>query len=61
MGNCYSIEHIAEDHIHTDKKCSTEKPHRHKMRNRKGSTAFERSVIGYWGLQLVLLDPYSRP
>ena len=24
MGNCYSIDHIAEDHIHTDFECSTE-------------------------------------
>ena len=26
MGNCYSIDHIAEDHIHTDKTCNIEEP-----------------------------------
>ena len=24
MGNCYSTDHIAEDHIHTDITCNTE-------------------------------------
>ena len=26
MGNCYSIDHIAEDHIHTDITCNIEEP-----------------------------------
>ena len=26
MGNCYSIDHIAEEHIHTDITCSIEEP-----------------------------------
>ena len=27
MGNCYSADHIAEDHIHTDITCNIEEPH----------------------------------
>ena len=27
MGNCYSIDHIAKDHIHTDIICNIEEPH----------------------------------
>ena len=26
MGNCYSADHIAEDHIHTDITCNIEEP-----------------------------------
>ena len=26
MGNCYSVDHIAEDHIRTDITCNTEEP-----------------------------------
>ena len=26
MGNCYSMDHIAEDHIHTDITCNREEP-----------------------------------
>ena len=26
MGNCYSIDHIAVDHIHTDITCNIEEP-----------------------------------
>ena len=26
MGNCYSTDHIAEDHIHTDITCNIEEP-----------------------------------
>ena len=26
MGNCYSTDHIAEDHIHTDIRCNIEEP-----------------------------------
>ena len=37
MGNCYSADHIAEDHILTDITYNIEKKHR--------STALERSVI----------------
>ena len=39
MGNCYSADHIAEEHIHThtDNTCDTRKQNR--------STTLERSVI----------------
>ena len=26
MGNCYSVDHIAEDHIHTDLTCDITEP-----------------------------------
>ena len=26
MGNCYLIDHIAEDHIHTDTACNLQEP-----------------------------------
>ena len=26
MGNCYSIDHISEDHTHTDITCNIEEP-----------------------------------
>ena len=35
VGNCYSADYIAEDHIHTDITCNR-------------STAFEWSAIDYW-------------
>ena len=53
MGNCYSLDHIAEDHIHTDITCDIKEPHQ-KYR-------LEQSVIDYWGApKLVLLDPNLR-
>ena len=47
IGNCYSFEHIAEDHIHTEIACNIVEPQQ-KYRHR--STALERPVIDYWGL-----------
>ena len=49
MGNCYSGDHIAGDNIHRDITCD--------IGNHNRSTALERSVIDYWGLKHVLLDP----
>ena len=40
MANCYSADHNAEDHIHTDITCTIREP--------QESTALERSVIDYW-------------
>ena len=64
MGSCYSDDHIAEDHIHTNITCNVEEP----QQNR--STTLERSVVdccGWewrWGrgrgLKHVLLDPNPR-
>ena len=31
MGNCYSVDHIVKDHIHTDIICNSEEP-QHKYR-----------------------------
>ena len=45
MDNCYSADHIAEDHIHTDIKCNIEET-QHKYR--LGTVSYsllERSVI----------------
>ena len=59
MGNCYSIDHIAEDHTHTEILVT--------LRNHYRSTAFERSVIDFGGggggerLKHVLPDPNPRP
>ena len=39
MGNFYSADHNAEDHIQT---------YNAKLRNHNRSTALERSVIDYW-------------
>ena len=77
MGNCYSADHIAKDHIHTDITCNTEESQQkyrlgtvsNRLLGRGGggegaerSTALERSVIDYWrGLKRVLLDPNPRP
>ena len=38
MGNCYSSDHIAEGHIHTDITYVTQRNH----------NALEQSVIDYW-------------
>ena len=50
MGNCYSIVHIAEDHIHTDITCNTEEP---QQKYRLGTVS--NSLLGV--LKQVLLDP----
>ena len=42
MGNCYSADQTAEEHIHTDITCNTEEHNR--------STALERLVIDYLGV-----------
>ena len=57
MGNCYSADHIAEDHIHTDITCNTEEP---QQKYRLG-TVSNRLVGGGGGLKYVLLDPNPRP
>ena len=55
MDNCYSADHIAEDHKHTDITCNIE--------NHNRSAALERSVIDYillWGgFKLVFLSQPS--
>ena len=34
MGNCYSLDHTAEDHIHTDITCNTgETQQKHRLRS----------------------------
>ena len=45
MDNCYSADDIAEDHTHTDITAS--------LRNHNKNTALNRSVIDYWGRQVV--------
>ena len=50
MGNCDSVDHIAEDHIHTDITCNIEEPQQQKYRLGTISKSF-------LGLKLVLLDP----
>ena len=51
MGNCYSIDHIAEEHIQTDIACSIEEP----QQKYHLGTVSNRLLVG--GLKLVLLDP----
>ena len=58
MGTCYSADHIAEDHIHTDMTYNIEEP---KQKFRLGTVSNH-----YWGrgggrgLKHVLLDPNPR-
>ena len=63
MANCFSANHIAEDHLRTDMTCNIEEPQQKKM---------ERSVKDYGGggggggrewvvLKLILLDPIPHP
>ena len=33
MGNCYSADHIAEDHIHTNITCNIEEPQKNKSKS----------------------------
>ena len=50
MGSCYSTDHIADDHIHTDITSDIEEPQqKYRLGNR---LVIE---IDYWGLKLVLL------
>ena len=55
MGSCYSGDHIAGDHIHTDiTRCNID--------NHNRSTTLERSVIDYWHIyEIVLQDPLISP
>ena len=53
MGNCYSADHTAEDHIHTDITCNIEET---QQRYRLGTVS--KRLLG--GLKLVLLDPNPR-
>ena len=57
MGDCYSTDHIAKDHMPTDKLCSTEEP---QQKYRLG-TVSNRFLGGGWEHKLVFLDPNSRP
>ena len=54
MGNCYSADHIAKDHIHTDITCNTEEL---QQMYRLG-TVSNRLLGG--GLKRVLLDSNPR-
>ena len=45
MDSCYSGDHIAEDHIHTDITTSNSEEHNRNI-------ALERSVITDWGLNM---------
>ena len=62
MGNWYSADHIAKDHMHTDKTCNTEEP---QQKCRLG-TVSNRLLAGGGGgggkaVKRVLLDPNPRP
>ena len=52
MGNCYSADDIAEDHIHTDITCNIEEP---QQKYRLGTVRNRLPEGG--GLKHVLLDP----
>ena len=60
MGSCYSGNHIAKDHIHTDiTTCNTEEP-QHKYRLGTISNRLLRCGGGL-KLHVILLDPNSGP
>ena len=46
MCNCYSIEHIAEDHLHKDITCSIEEP---QQKYRLGTVSKRLPGVGEWG------------
>ena len=54
MCNCYSVDHIAKDHIYTDIRCYIEEPN---QKYRLGTVS--NKITG--GLKLVLLYPNPRP
>ena len=61
MGNCYSVDNFAKDHIHTNMTCNIEEP---QQKYRLG-TVSNRLLGGVGGGgggggKLVLLDPNSR-
>ena len=47
MGSCYSADHIAEDHIHTDITCNIEEP--------QESAVLKRSIIEHFGFTWLFL------
>ena len=51
MGNCYSADHIAEDHIQIDMACNTEEP---QQKFRHGTVSYR--LLGV--LELGLLNPF---
>ena len=55
MGNCYSIDHIPEGHLHTNITCNIEEP----LQKYRIRTVSNRLREG--GLNRVLLDPNPRP
>ena len=55
IGNCYSADHIAEDHKHTDITCNTEEP---QQKYRIGKVSY--SILG-GGDKHVLPYPNPRP
>ena len=57
MGNCYSTDHIAEDHIHTDITFNIEEP---QQKYRLGTLSNRLLGAGGGGLKHVLLDPNPR-
>ena len=57
MGNCYSTDHIAKDHMPTDIVCSTEEP---QQMYRLGTDS-NRFLGGDGSINLFFLDPNSRP
>ena len=59
MGNCYSIDHIAEAHLHTDITCNIEEP---RQKYRPGTVSNRLLCVcvgggGGRGLKHVSLDP----
>ena len=48
MGNCYSVDHIAEDHIHTDITCNMEELHQKYHNGAVGNRLLGGGVIDYW-------------
>ena len=54
MGNCYSADHIAEDHIQTDRSCNVEE-----SQQKYCLGTVHNKLLG--GLKHVLLDPNPRP
>ena len=55
MGNCYSADYFAEDHIHTDMTCNTEET---QQKYRIGTVS---NRLKGGGLKHVFLGPNPRP
>ena len=61
MGNCYSTDHVAEDHIHTDITCGIEEPQQ-KYRLGTVSNRLLANVCVYGGcVGLTYVLPDSNP